>query len=516
MGKEVKRRSNMILTQPAGPFIKKFSDDGSYYVYDVNTNQVVEVEKSVYDIIRDYVENDHEPIIKKYSSNYNQAEIKESIHKIKQAREEYGLFSSFRPSKITMGTRRAEPIKRLYHERGLDQLLLELTGSCNLKCRYCNVSGQYAHSSAMQNHMSKETCRKAVDYFCSRANKDKKTAVNFYGGEPLLKFQLMEETVKYITKRYGDNYSFNITTNGTILDKDMADFFTRYDVDLLVSLDGPEHVNDRYRVTRDGKGTFHTIMKNLAFLEQYNPRYFARHVSISSVLAPPFDDIDHTLAFFADDDMFDLGETRTINRASFVDDHDTTFFRDIGLDRLDDVITEFSGVSGKFVQRLKTSLLNKDLSPITLERHGFYSILKNLALRKVKKLHDDCYPQGACHIGMRRLFVKTNGDFYVCERSGDNYKIGCIDTGIDYEAIAGYYRKQEEVLADCVNCWAIAHCERCWASVGDLEKFNGKKKEEFCRSQKAVIETALKGYAELLRKDPDCLKAFKDEQDSAT
>jgi uncharacterized protein len=155
-------------------------------------------------------------------------------------------------------------------------------------------------------------------------------------------------------------------------------------------------------------------------------------------------------------------------------------------------------------------ILARDLSNLTIEKSTIHSILKNLARKPIKRLHEHSQPLGACHIGLRRVFVRTNGDFYVCERSGDDYKIGSVDTGFDYETIAGYYRKLEEVLADCRNCWAISYCDRCWAVMGDIYKFIGEEKEKFCSYQKTLIEKAFKAYTELLREDPDCLKVLKD------
>ena len=90
------------------PFIKKFSHEGTFYIYDVNTNQIVEVEKSVYDIIDDY-EPDNIPFIKaNYKRLYEASELKSSHEKICNAVKEHGLFSNFRPQKVTLGIREPE------------------------------------------------------------------------------------------------------------------------------------------------------------------------------------------------------------------------------------------------------------------------------------------------------------------------------------------------------------------------------------------------------------------------
>ncbi|MCP5103095.1 MAG: hypothetical protein GY950_06945, partial [bacterium] len=279
------------------------------------------------------------------------------------------------------------------------------------------------------------------------------------------------------------------------------------DFNIMISIDGPQDITDRYRIDRTGKGTFHVIMQNLAFLREYNIDYYSRKVSISSVLAPPFDTIDDILDFFANDKT--LTEIRADGRirASYVNTKETSFIEDF---HLDGSMTESKQVSYKFIERLKKSILSHDLSKLTIEKKSIFSLLNNLTKRPINQLYDEVPPMGSCHIGMRRLFVRTDGNFYICEKGGHDYKIGDIAMGFDYEKIAGYYRKLEEVLEDCRDCWALIHCERCWVQLGDLGQFTGKKKEEFCSSSKETIETAFKLYTELLRTDPDSLKVFED------
>ena len=497
----------MTFNEDVKPFIKRFTNNGYFYIYDVNTKQVVEVEKPVYDIIHDYVGNDYEGIVKKYSTCFDRSVIKKSVEKIKNAQAKYGLFSNFRPKMISMGIRDAGSIKKLHNTYGLNQMLLELTEDCNLNCRYCQTSGKYAPTVSMRSEMSQKTCKKMVDFFCANVQGVEKPAISFYGGEPLLKFDLIRETVEYINKTYGrGKFIFSITTNGTLLNKEIIDFFIKNDFLLAVSLDGPEKVNDRYRVTRNGKGTFHTIMNNLGLIKKYNSSYFSRNVSISCVLAPPFDNIDDILNFFSTNETLSEKKTKVGIRSSLVETKETSFIEDFGLEKS---MKEYPSIFDKFVKRIKAAILAHDLSSLTIEKTSIYSILGKIARRSITSLHDHERPVGACHIGQRRFFVRANGDFFVCERSANDYKIGCADKGFDYETIAAYYRKQEEVLAECKNCWAINLCERCWAVIGKLDIFNGEEKEKFCSYQKAIIEKAIKVYTELLREDSNCLKVFK-------
>jgi uncharacterized protein len=487
------------------PFIKKFRDSGFYYIYDVNTNQIVEVEKSLYDIIGNYMDDKGNRIKNRKKETVKSTDFNNPIEEIKKASNENGLFSNYRPKKITLGIENAEGVKEI-HANGLKQIVIEVTRSCTFNCAYCPTSGKYSKSKKFQLHMNKETCKEAVDFFCERSSNYEESIMTFYGGEPLLRFDLIKETVKYVKKKYaGKKFIFNLTTNAVLLNKEILDFFIENDFSVAVSLDGPQQINDRYRRFKNGKGTFKSIMKALKLIKAYNKDYYYSHVSISSVLSPPFNKIDEILDFFSNDNT--LYEIKGNISSYLVDTGDTTFIEDFNLE---ESFKEYSKVFRQFNKRIKKSILDNNLNQLTIEKNRIFNILYDLSRKPIKRLHEHAIPLGACHIGIRRVFVTTNGDFHICERAGYDYKIGCVKKGFDYERIAYYYRKLDEVLEDCKNCWAINHCERCWAVIGNLEKFTGKIKENFCNMNKKIIEKAFKLYVQLLRENPDCLKVFKD------
>ena len=494
---------NSILSRK--PFIKKFRDGGFFYIYDVNTNQIVEVKKSVYNIIGHYMDDKNKRIKNRKKENVQPPFFTNTLEEIKKARYDHGLFSNFRPKYITLGIKNADGVREL-HSNGLKQLVIEATRSCTFNCAYCPTSGKYSKSKKFQIHMNKETCRKAVDFFCERAFNSEEPCITFYGGEPLLRFDLIKETVKYVKKKYADKkFNFNLTTNAVLLNKEVLDFFIENDFFVTVSLDGPQQINDRYRRFKNGKGTFKRIMRALKFIKDNNKDYYSSRINISSVLSPPFDKIDEILDFFSTD--ITLNDINGEIISNLVDTSDTSFIEDFNLE---ESFKEYPGVYNKFIERLKKAILRNDLASLTIEKKQIFSILYNLSRRQKRKLYDCVTPLGACHIGMRRVFVTTNGDFHICERAGYDYKIGCVKKGFDYERIAYYYRKLDEVLEDCKNCWAINLCDRCWAVIGNLDEFKGEEKEKFCNMNKKIIEKAFKLYVQLLRENPNCLKVFKD------
>lgn len=490
-----------------GPLVKTFEFGDAYFVYDVNTNQIVEVERAVYDVIDRWRGGESLIDKKAIGSDYTEGEIDKAVETIKGAIDEHGLFSSHRPKRLSMGIYSGEDVKRLY-EGGFPQMVLELTMECNLSCRYCQVSGHYSKPGTHSLHMSREMMFKAIDFYYEKSKGSEYSHISFYGGEPLLKFDLIKEAVGYVrAKSDGSKYTFSFTTNGMLFNKEMIDFFINHDFRLLVSLDGPKSTHDRYRVFQDGGGTFDTIIKNLEFIREYNRDYFDRNVSVTCVVAPPFDNLDDLFDFFSSNPLFKDKRERGKVRASFVDSRETDFLKDIGLDKAS---LSSNGIADHFTERFKRSLLERNYHFMSIEKGFVFPIIYSLARRKIRKVGDYIAPNGACQLGGRRFFVRTNGDIEVCEKGGSDYKLGNVEKGFDYELMASYYRKMEERMQDCVNCWAMHYCSRCWVQVGDLDEFDGEVKTRFCETNKAIVLKAFKVYVDLLQKDSDCLKVFKE------
>jgi uncharacterized protein len=484
------------------PFIKKFNDSGFHYVYDVNTNQVIEVEKPVYDLLDYYGKESLQQLESRFQDTYDLQTIRNSFSEIKNARVEMGLLSNSRPKKCTMGISSEEGIKQI-HQIGLKQLILEVTKECNLHCAYCRTSGKYAPHNDSHTFMTMETCQQAIDFFCQRTGSREEAHVTFYGGEPLLRYSFIKEAVNYVKRKEGKTkYSFNLTTNGTLLNKEIVRFIIENDFSVLVSIDGPETINDRYRLLKNGEGTFKQIMQNLEYIKQCDSTYFKNRIGISCVMAPPYDNITDTLDFFSTNEI--LKPIRHQLRSSAVNDGGTNFYEDHGL-------TESHGLEalGKiFGNRLRQALLNRNLECLTMEKKMLYNILHNLARRPINRPYEYIQPFGNCHIGLRRLFVGINGIFNICERVSDEYRIGSAQSGFDYKKIADYYKKLDLIMQDCTDCFAMNHCERCWATIGYLERFEKENKDRYCSLNRNMVEKALKFYTQMLREDPDCMESF--------
>ena len=154
-------------------------------------------------------------------------------------------------------------------ENGIDHMCLVLTNECNLRCRYCIYSEHYYYSRPYSNRkMEFEVAKKAVDYYFRVNDKSIEynpyimPSIGFYGGEPLLAWDVIVKVVNYI-KNKTDKCLFSITTNGLLLDIEKIKFMLKNNFAISISLDGTKEEHDRNRIDQSSNGSFERVYNNL-------------------------------------------------------------------------------------------------------------------------------------------------------------------------------------------------------------------------------------------------------------
>lgn len=183
-----------------------------------------------------------------------------------------------------------EYFKKYLGQNGCKQLILNVTDACNLRCKYCYFySDTYSYAPKMCNKsMSVYTAYKAIDvyldYHKNRLKKNKKAsgAITFYGGEPLLQFELIKNCIAYASK-IDLSLSFHLTTNGTIMNDEILSFFVEHNVHVTISLDGPKEEHDRNRITCNQVGTYDIVIKNINYIKEKYPAYFNTYIQCNAV-----------------------------------------------------------------------------------------------------------------------------------------------------------------------------------------------------------------------------------------
>lgn len=171
-----------------------------------------------------------------------------------------------------------------------EQIVLELTEDCNLRCGYCIYNAHHqAHRSFSNKSMSFDIAKRSVDCVMQDYQGDE-FALTFYGGEPLVNFELMKRIIEYFKERYPMvKKSFGFTTNLTLLDDEMIDYFSKTEeLEIVCSLDGPRRLHDKFRRDLNGKGSYEIATSNfIKLMENFYNKKAGRTLMVNCVITPP-------------------------------------------------------------------------------------------------------------------------------------------------------------------------------------------------------------------------------------
>lgn len=217
------------------PFIHLIKLHTKYYLYDVNSKMIVNISNDLFDF---------------FKSNENiKAEI-EIPHKLEdEVRRllKYDLFSKTDTGyeiEYPQGTNLEEILNNC-----MRIMTLQVTQNCNLRCKYCVYSGSYSNRVHSNKRMSFETAKSAIDFLYAHSSMTTSIGIGFYGGEPLLEFDLLKKCVEYAKMKFiGKDLSFTLTTNATLLTEEIMKFFVKNNFFVTISFDGPQVIQDKNRV----------------------------------------------------------------------------------------------------------------------------------------------------------------------------------------------------------------------------------------------------------------------------
>ena len=178
-------------------------------------------------------------------------------------------------------------------EGNCEQIVLELTESCNLRCKYCIYNEHHPnHRAFSPKKMNFVIAKRSIDNILSQF-KGSRFALTFYGGEPLLKFDLMKKCIIYVRDNYKhiSALSYGFTTNLTLLTDEMVDFLkTLNDIEIVCSLDGPRLYHDMFRTYESGRGSFDKAIRGFKLLlDKFYCVEAGRTLSINCVITPPYE-----------------------------------------------------------------------------------------------------------------------------------------------------------------------------------------------------------------------------------
>lgn len=233
-----------------------YKNNGYNIVLDSNSGSVHAVDEVAFEVIDKYESRSKEEIILELCDKYPEItadDIEEIFQDIEELKKEGKLFSEdkFKDLQIDI---KARPTQ-------LKALCLHIAHDCNMCCKYCFAGeGEYSGDRSL---MSFEVGKRALDFLIEQSGSRKNLEVDFFGGEPLLNFDVVKQLVAYarsIEKEKGKNFRFTLTTNGVLLNDEVMEWANKECYNVVLSLDGRKETNDRMRRTKNDKGTYDLIL----------------------------------------------------------------------------------------------------------------------------------------------------------------------------------------------------------------------------------------------------------------
>ncbi len=276
--------------------VHQFKNNGYNIVLDVNSGMVHVVDDLAYDIIELYENNTQGSIISAMVEKYTKPEHMTCISPEEVCK---GDFSEHIEALVTQIKEVMEDIEQLKKDGALftkdvyedyikdfkqrstvvKALCLHIAHDCNLACRYCFAEeGEYKGHREL---MSYEVGKQALDFLIANSGNRRNLEVDFFGGEPLMNFQVVKDLVRYGREQetlHNKKFRFTLTTNGVLLDEEIMEFANREMSNVVLSIDGRKEINDRMRPTRNGKGSYDLILpKFIKFADSRNQtNYYVR------------------------------------------------------------------------------------------------------------------------------------------------------------------------------------------------------------------------------------------------
>ena len=447
--------------------IHQYKLNGYNIVLDVYSGSVHSVDDLAYDVIKMYENNSREEIksalLEKYKDlpDIDANEISDCIDDVDELKQQGKLFTEDKYENLAFDFKKRNTV--------IKALCLHIAHTCNLNCEYCFASqGKYHGERAL---MSLEVGKRAIDFLIENSGSRVNLEVDFFGGEPLMNFDVVKEIVAYarsIEKKYNKNFRFTLTTNGMLVDDDVIEFTNKECHNVVLSLDGRKEIHDRLRKTVNGKGSYDIIVpKFVKFAKERGSRdYYIRGTFTHENL-----EFSKDVLHFAD-----LGFTK-MSMEPVVAPPEA--FYAIREEDLPVILRQYDLLAKEYVERRRAG-------------KGFVFFHFQIDLKQgpcvAKRL-------SGCGSGTEYLAVTPWGDLYPCHQfvGNEQFLLGNVDEGIvntelrDEFKLCNVYAKPK-----CRECFARFYCSGGCAA--NSWNFHGSLTDAYdigCEMQKKRIECAI-------------------------
>ncbi len=328
------------------------------------------------------------------------------------------------------------------------RLQLAVSQSCNLACRYC-----YLHkcgANCPQTMMSDKVAARSIDYLVRESGRRQELTIAFIGGEPVLGMSVIESVVSYckwLQKKQGKRFRFQIVTNGTLLTESVNRFLVTNEFGVVVSIDGYREMHDAMRVDRTERGTFDTVMRNTEALQQSLSEHRpGRSVGIRATMTRNYCDARRIHAALVANGYREVVISANVNSPLHdVDNHG------------------FSAETWQQVfhatEQVMLSILAKKRAATPLD--SYESRIRD-SLAKLGTRQPSGILGQNCGVGRNAMAVGADGSLFPCHRylGTDSFVVGDVLAGKDFHRLYRFFTLCRQLRQErCAGCWLQNRCE---------------------------------------------------------
>ena len=453
--------------------IHQYQNNGYSIVLDVNSGAVHVVDELCYAAIAQLAAGEEpdlaalerpetlEGLQAALGDRYESGQIREAWEDIKELTREGRLFTRdvFEPM-IDQVKQRKTVVKAL---------CLHIAHDCNLACKYCFAEeGEYHGRRAL---MSYEVGKKALDFLIASSGNRRNLEVDFFGGEPLMNWQVVKDLVAYgrqQEKLHDKHFRFTVTTNGVLLNDEIQEFINQEMDNVVLSLDGRREVNDAMRPFRNGKGSYDLIVPKFQKLadSRNQERYYVRGTFTRNNL-----DFSNDVLHFAD-----LGFKQMSIEPVVGDESDPYAIREEDIPK---ICEEYDRLAKLMIEREREGE-GFNFFHFMIDLEGGPCVSKRLS---------------GCGSGTEYLAVTPWGDLYPCHQfvGREEFLMGNVDEGITHPEIADEFRGCSVYSKEkCRSCFAKFYCSG--GCMANAYNFHGTIHEAYdigCEMQRKRVECAI-------------------------
>jgi len=464
--------------------IHQYKNNGYNIVLDVNSGAVHVVDELCYDVIEQLGrERDTwtaeslrapelpERLREHLGGAYDSSDIGEALADAAELTEAGRLFTPDTHEDLIEEVKKRKTVVKA--------LCLHIAHDCNLACRYCFAEeGEYHGRRAL---MSYEVGKKALDFLIANSGSRHNLEVDFFGGEPLMNWQVVKDLVAYgrsQEKIHDKHFRFTVTTNGVLLNDEIQEFVNREMDNVVLSLDGRKEINDRMRPFRNGKGSYELIVPKFQKLAESRnqEKYYIRGTFTRNNL-----DFAEDILHFAD-----LGFKQMSIEPVVGEETDPYAIRK---EDLPAIMQEYDRLAQIMIGREKEGK-GFNFFHFMIDLDGGPCVAKRLS---------------GCGSGTEYLAVTPWGDFYPCHQfvGQEEFLMGNVEEGIVRPEIADEFRSCNVYSKEkCKNCFAKFYCSGgCMANAYNFHGTIHEAYEIGCEMQRKRVECAIMMKAALAEED---------------